>query len=245
MDSALGETNVTSVDRHQIDQSGMAHVSVLYYCDDALHIWKAENWRGIHLCLQEPRAPPVPPGWHCRDDHLHHLSWVGPAGKPLWAFLRFAPLETSSISQFPTPPLCVSSLPVGSCRFFVQMSDSAPGGDSIPPDVMITFWFFCFWWWQIASLLLCFSCSLGNLTPLPKLGRFAIILARLRKLVRKAFLFLAFQKMVSFFLWHLTSFCRRSGSSHFEGTTGKKQIWHVVEVKRRINALPILIAAFV
>lgn len=40
---------------------------------------------------------------------------------------------------------CMSSLPVGSCRFFIQMSDSAPGGDSVPPDVMITFQFFCFW----------------------------------------------------------------------------------------------------
>lgn len=74
MDSALGENDVTSVDPHQIYQSGMPHISVFYYCDDALHFWKAENGCGIHLCLQELYALPAPPGCHCRDNRLHRLS---------------------------------------------------------------------------------------------------------------------------------------------------------------------------
>lgn len=222
----------------KIHQSGMPHMNALYECDDGLHFWEAENRCSIHLCLQEPYARPAPPGWHCRENHLHCLSRLGPAGRPLWTFLRFAPLETSSISvSYHTT--CVSSLPVGSCRFFIQISASAPGGDSIPPDVKITF-HFCFIWWQIASLLLCFSCSLGNLTPLPKLGRSGIILARSRKLVRKAFLFLAFWKIISFFLRPLTSFHRRS--SRRPQARSKYDRWYV---KRMGNSLSILITAFV
>jgi len=54
MDSALGETTVASVDPHQIHQSGVFHVSVLYYCDVALLFWEVQNCRGIHLQPQEP-----------------------------------------------------------------------------------------------------------------------------------------------------------------------------------------------
>lgn len=121
---------------------------------------------------------------HCQplriDDSLHLLSWLEPAGRPLWGFSEVSLALDKQDFSVSTP--CVSPLPVGSCRFFVHMSDSAPGGDSIPPDVMITFWFSCFWSWQIASLFLCFLCFLGNLSPLPTLERFAIILARSRKL---------------------------------------------------------------
>lgn len=199
MDSALGETNVTSVDPHQIYQSGMPHLSVLYYCDDALHFWKAENCCGIHLCLQEPHALPAPPGWHCRDDRLHRLSWLGPAGQPLWAFLRFARLETSSISQFPTPHLHVLS-----SSWFLQVLHS---------DV----WFSTWWWFDtsrcddnIPVLLLlvmtnCQPLSLflmvpGQLNSTAKAWKVCHNTGQIKETFRKAFLFLAFWKMVSFFL---------------------------------------------
>lgn len=43
MDSALGEADVTGADPHHIYQPGMPDISVLYYCDVVLHVWKAEN----------------------------------------------------------------------------------------------------------------------------------------------------------------------------------------------------------
>lgn len=74
MYSASGETDVISVDLHQIHQSGLLHMSVLIF--DALQpcFWKAENCYRIHRCLQEPDALQALPGWHCREDHLHRLS---------------------------------------------------------------------------------------------------------------------------------------------------------------------------
>lgn len=135
-DSALGETNVIRVDSYLIWESGTPHMSVLCYCDDILHFWKAKNWCGIHLYLQEPCALPAPLGWHCRHDCLHHLSWLGPAGRPLWAFLRFAPLETSRISQFPTPP------PV--CPLFQLVLASSSFRCLIQHLVVI--WYLQMWW---------------------------------------------------------------------------------------------------
>lgn len=177
MDSALGEANVTGADPYHINQPGMPDISVFYYCGVVLPLWKAENCCGIHLFLQEPYALPAPLDWWLC---IFSLDW-DQLGGPYGLFWGFCGFRQAGFLSFPLPP-CVSPLPVGSRRFFVQMSDAAPAGDSIPPDVMITFWFFCFWSWQLASLFLCFSCSLGNLSPLPKLERFAIILARSRKL---------------------------------------------------------------
>lgn len=102
------------------------------------------------------------------------------------------------------PSFLLHNLHVLSSSWFLQVLHS---------DV----WFSTWWWFStsrcddnvpvllllvmtIANLFLCFPCSLGNLTLLPKLERFAIILARSRKLFRKTFLLLAFWKMIGFFL---------------------------------------------
>lgn len=242
IDSALGETHVTCLDPHQIHQSGMPHMSVLYYCDDALHFWKAANCCGIHLCLHEPYAVPAPLGWHCRDNHLHCLYWLGSAERPSWAFLRFGWIEKNSISQFPTPPLvCQFQLVLASSSFrcliqhlvviwYLQMwgqhsSSSASGHDKLP-----------------LSLFLVFR---GQLNSNAKAWKFCYSTGQIKELFRRAFLFLTFWKMISFTLRPLTLLCRRSPSFHYKEVIGKKQIWYVVEVKRTGKALSIPITAFV
>lgn len=122
-------------------------------------------------------------------------------------------------------------------------------------------WFSIWWWFGISRcddnlpallilvmtncLFLCFSCSVGSLTPMPKPESFAIVLVRLRKLLRKSFLFLTFWKMISVILRPLTLPYGRSRSFHYKEIIGKQQIWYVVEVKRTGKALPIPIIAFV
>lgn len=140
MDSALHETNVIDVDLHHM------YMVPAYECPLLLWWWPSVS---LLKTRELPQYPPMPPrsillGWYHREDQLHYLCWLpGPAARPLWTFLRFAHLRQAAL-------VCLL-LQLILVRFPFQVSDSAPGGDLIPPDVMITFQFF----WQTASLFLC------------------------------------------------------------------------------------------